>query len=227
VVQRRQRRLGAVVLDESRIEGADPARAAAAMAAGVAAMGLDVLPWSDGARALQARVAFLARVRPEESWPDLTEAALAARIAEWLEPYLVGMTRRAHLARLDLADIIEDMIPPVLRARLATLAPARLTVPSGASHALDYAAPGGPKLSVRLQEMFGLAQTPRVADGRVPVVIELLSPARRPLATTADLENFWRQVYPQVRREMRGRYPKHAWPEAPLATAPVGPRRIR
>ncbi|MBM3542725.1 MAG: ATP-dependent helicase HrpB, partial [Alphaproteobacteria bacterium] len=227
VVQRRQRRFGAVALEENRIEGADPARVAAAMAAGVAAMGLDVLPWTDAARGLQARTAFLARACPEADWPDLSDARLAETLGEWLAPYLAGMTRRAHLERLDLARILAALIPHPLRARLDALAPARLALPSGATYAIDYAAPGGPKLAVRLQEAFGLAETPRVAEGRVAVTLELLSPARRPLATTADLTSFWRQAYPQVRREMRGRYPKHAWPEDPLAAAPLAPRRIR
>ena len=227
VVQRRQRRFGAVVLEESRIEGADPARVAAAMAAGVAAMGLDVLPWTDAARGLQARAAFLARACPEADWPDLSDTRLATTLADWLAPYLAGMARRAHLERLDLAHILGTLIPHPLRARLDALAPVRLALPSGATYAIDYAAPGGPKLTVRLQEVFGLAETPRVAEGRVAVTLELLSPARRPLATTADLASFWRQAYPQVRREMRGRYPKHAWPEDPLAAAPLAPRRIR
>lgn len=224
VTQRRQRRFGALVLEERKLENAEPARVAAAMAEGVRALGLDCLPWTDGARNLRARVAFLRRTFPEDPWPDLGDGALAATLEEWLVPYLAGMSRRAHLARLDLAAVLGDGIARALRSRMAALAPERCTLPTGASHAIDYACERGPTVRVRLQEVFGMASTPVIAGGRASLTLELLSPARRPVAVTSDLASFWTNSYIQVRGEMRGRYPKHSWPENPLLAMPLRPR---
>ena len=227
VAARRQRRLGALVLDDRPLASADPERVLAAMLDGVRAMGLASLAWSETARSLQARVAFLRQLFPEDGWPDLSDAALAATVVSWLAPYLAGVTRRAHLASLDLAAILAAQVPPALLRRLDRLAPARIAVPSGAHVAIDYAGENAPVLRVRLQEMFGLGDTPRIADGRAALTVELLSPARRPVAVTRDLASFWKNAYAQVRAELRGRYPKHAWPEDPLAAAPVRPNRVR
>ncbi len=224
VTQRRQRRFGALVLEERKLENADPARVAAAMAEGVRAIGLGCLPWSDGARALQARIAFLRRTFPEDPWPDLGDGALTASLEDWLVPYLAGMSRRAHLARLDLAAVLGDAIPRALRGPMVALAPERCTLPTGASHAIDYASERGPTVRVRLQEVFGMAATPVIAGGRASLTLELLSPARRPVAVTSDLASFWTNSYIQVRGEMRGRYPKHPWPEDPLLALPLRPR---
>jgi ATP-dependent helicase HrpB len=144
-----------------------------------------------------------------------------------LAPWLAGVTRRAHLERLDMRAILESLIPHEASRRFNELAPSRITVPSGAEWAIDYESENDPVLQVRLQEMFGLKETPRIAGGRVALRIELLSPARRPLAVTQDLASFWVNAYPSVRSEMRGRYPRHSWPENPLETAPVAPRRLR
>jgi ATP-dependent helicase HrpB len=137
------------------------------------------------------------------------------------------MTRKAHLERLDLNAIIKGLIPHELQRRLDRLAPIRIEVPSGADVRIDYETDGDPILRVRLQEMFGLATTPAIAEGRARLRIELLSPAGRPLAVTQSLETFWSNGYPSVRADMRGRYPKHSWPENPLAAPPVKPRRLR
>ena len=164
---------------------------------------------------------------PELGLPDLSDTALLARLDEWLTPYLSGITRRAHLDRLDMRAILEAMLPYEAVRKFGELAPARLGVPSGAEVAIDYETDGDPVLRVRLQEMFGLAATPRIAGGRQALRIELLSPAQRPLAVTQDLASFWVNAYPSVRSEMRGRYPKHSWPDNPLEAEPVKPRRLR
>ena len=223
----KSRRLGALVLEEKPTVNSDPALIAAAMLEGVREMGLSSLPWSDGARALRARVMFLRRLFPDEGWPDLSDDALQAGLGDWLMPWLAGVSRKAHLERLDMHQIIQGMIPHELQRRMDRLAPPRVEVPSGADVRIDYETDGDPVLRVRLQEMFGLARTPAIADGRSPLRIELLSPAGRPLAVTQSLETFWTNGYPSVRADMRGRYPKHSWPEDPLNTAPVKPRRLR
>ena len=221
------RRLGALVLEERVSTSADPSLIAEAMTKGVREMGLACLPWSDGAKTLKARVRFIRRLFPDEGWPDLSDGALLATLEDWLAPYLAGISRRAHLDRLDMHQIIQAMIPHDLALKMDRLAPVRIEVPSGADVRIDYETEGDPVLRVRLQEMFGLARTPAIAEGRSPLRIELLSPAGRPLAVTQSLETFWTNGYPSVRSDMRGRYPKHAWPEDPLNAAPVKPRRLR
>jgi ATP-dependent helicase HrpB len=227
VVANRQRKLGALVLDDRALATPDPEAIAEAMTKGIAEMGLAVLPWSDATQTLRARVRFLRRIFPEQGWPDLADEALLATLGDWLKPYLAGMTRRSHLARLDTHEIVTSLIPPELKRRLDKLAPRHIAIPSGADITIDYEGDGDPVLRARLQEMFGLAETPRIADGRAALRIELLSPARRPLAVTQDLKSFWANAYPQVRSEMRGRYPKHPWPEDPLNTPAVKPNRVR
>jgi ATP-dependent helicase HrpB len=197
------------------------------MTQGVRDMGLTSLPWSDGAKALRSRAMFLRRLFPEDGWPDLSDDALLAGLQDWLMPYLAGISRKAHLDRLDMHQILQGMIPHDLLRRMDRLAPVRIEVPSGADVRIDYETEGDPVLRVRLQEMFGLARTPAIAEGRSPLRIELLSPAGRPLAVTQSLETFWTNGYPSVRSDMRGRYPKHAWPEDPLNAEPVKPRRLR
>lgn len=226
VTMSRQRRLGALILSETPLTDADPEQIAAAMLTGIQDMGLGALPWSEGARNLIARAAFLRRLFPDEPWPDLTDGALLATLDQWLEPDLAGMTRRGHLQRLDMTAIIRGFIPHELLRRLDRLAPTHAAIPSGAHVPIDYEGTE-PTLRARLQEMFGLAETPRIADGRAKLRIELLSPARRPLAVTQDLASFWANSYPQVRAEMRGRYPKHQWPENPLSAPPVKPGKVR
>ncbi len=223
----KSRRLGALVLEEKPAQNTDPLLIAEAMTQGVAEMGLDSLPWTDGAKALRARVMFLRRLFSEDGWPDLSDETLTASLRDWLTPYLAGISRKAHLDRLDMHQIIQGMIPHELSRKMDRLAPVRVEVPSGADVRIDYETEGDPVLRVRLQEMFGLARTPAIAEGRSPLRIELLSPAGRPLAVTQSLETFWTNGYPSVRSDMRGRYPKHAWPEDPLNAEPVKPKRLR
>ncbi len=218
---RRQRRLDALVLEDRPFSKADPSQVKAAMIAGIRDMGLAALPWSEGARGLQHRVAVLRRAFPEQDWPDLSDAALTESLAHWLELYLDGVTRRAHLANVNIHDALRALLPWPLPQKLDEQAPTHIGVPSGSHIAVDYSADGGPALHVKLQEVFGLRDTPAIAGGRVPVTLHLLSPARRPVAVTSDLKSFWANVYPEVRGEMRGRYPRHIWPENPLEAAPT------
>jgi len=227
VVAARVRKLGALVLEERALATADPEAMADGMLKGVAEMGLKALPWTEGATSFRAQVQFLKRLFPEEAWPDLSDEALAQSIEEWLKPYLAGISRKSHLERLDMLAILKSLVPHDLQRRMDGLAPRRIEVPSGAHVAIDYETEGDPVIRVRLQEMFGLAKTPTIAKGRAQLRIELLSPAGRPLAVTKSLETFWSNGYPDVRAELRGRYPKHSWPEDPLSAPPVKPRKLR
>ena len=219
VLARRRATLGALVLEDKPLAKADPAQVAAAMAEGIRALGIGALQWNKEAENLRARVAFLRRL-DGEAWPDWSDGALLASLDDWLAPYLSGVTRRAQLAGLDLAEILATRLPYEQRRALDRLAPTHVTAPSGSRIAVDYTG-ATPVLAVKLQEMFGARQSPAVADGRVKLLIHLLSPAGRPLAVTQDLAGFWRNAYPQVRGEMRGRYPRHPWPDDPLAAAPT------
>lgn len=208
------RRLGAITLARRPIERADPAALAAAMLDGVRRAGLGVLPWGEGAAALRARVAFL-REQGEEL-PDLSDAALLARAEEWLAPLLSGRRRLEALDPGVLGQAVEGLLDWPARQALDRLAPVRLATPAGTSHAIDYGAPGGPAVELRVQELFGLAEHPTVGRG-VPLTLVLLSPAYRPIQTTKDLPGFWRGSWRAVQSEMKGRYPKHPWPDDPAA----------
>ena len=213
----RDRRLGAIVVSRQPLD--DPAAAQAAMLEGIAREGLRLLPRLGDADVLRSRVAFCRRAIDSESWPDLSDAALLGSLEGWLAPFLGDVHRRADLDRVDVARAVQTLVPRNLLAQLDTLAPRHVTVPTGSTVAVDYNT-DQPVLRVRLQEVFGWSDTPRVAGGRVPVVLHLLSPAGRPIQVTADLGGFWRGSYPQVRSEMRGRYPKHDWPEDPTTATP-------
>ncbi|MEU6981100.1 ATP-dependent helicase C-terminal domain-containing protein [Streptomyces sp. NPDC046371] len=220
VVARSVERLGAVELTVRPLrDGADPALVREALLDGLAREGLSLLRWSQGATELRSRLAFLRR-EVGEPWPDVSEGALLARPEEWLEPELSRARRRADLGRIDAGQGLRRLLPWASgeAGRLDELAPERIEVPSGSRIRVEY---GGerPVLAVKLQEMFGLAETPRVAG--VPVQVHLLSPAGRPAAVTADLASFWREGYRSVRAELRGRYPKHPWPEDPSAAEPT------
>ncbi|WP_298460639.1 ATP-dependent helicase HrpB [uncultured Cellulomonas sp.] len=224
VVARRTTTLGAIELAGATLTRPDPALVAEAVRAGLERDGVAVLPWSPAATALRRRLAFL-HTALGEPWPDVSDDALASDLAAWLGPELSRVRRADDLRRLDLVAALRRLLPWPAAARLDELAPERVTVPSGSSVRVDYG-PDQPVLAVRLQETFGWRRTPRLAAGRVPLLLHLLSPAGRPAAVTADLESFWRTGYPQVRAELRGRYPKHAWPEDPATEPPTrGVRR--
>ncbi len=217
---RRRRVLDALVLDEAPIADPDAALVARGLCAGVRARGLGVLPWTPTARNLQARVALMAALEP--GWPDLSDGALAATLEDWLAPHLAGVRNLGELARLDLAALLRGMLGPRV-AMLDTLLPTHLALPHGRA-AIDYTR-DPPTASARAQALFGLAATPRLAGGRVSLQIELLSPAGRPIAVTGDLAAFWRGGWAEVRKAMRGRYPRHAWPEDPSTTAAAATAR--
>lgn len=215
VIARREERLGALVLDSRPFPDAGPEQLRAAMLEGVRRLGLEALPWTPQLRQWQARVLSLRAWCPQESLPDVSDAWLLANLARWLGPYLDGVTRRDHLARVDLAAALQALLDWNQAKRLEEGAPTHLTVPSGSRVRLEYAPGESPVLAVKLQELFGLADTPRVAFGRVPVTLHLLSPARRPIQVTQDLRGFWERTYAEVKKELKGRYPKHPWPDDP------------
>jgi ATP-dependent helicase HrpB len=216
-----QTKLGALVLEQKPLRNPAGEAMRAAMIEGIRGMGLASLPWTKSLATWRARVNFLRGVFGAEEWPDVTDSALTARLEEWLGPNLDGVSRRAHLATLDLYSVVTSLLPWAKAKTLDDLAPTYVEAPTGTRVPIDYEGEGGPSMAVRLQEVFGWVETPRIAGGRVSIVMHLLSPAQRPLAVTRDLENFWRNVYPQVRGEMRGRYPKHVWPDDPLTAAPT------
>ncbi|MGH7551448.1 MAG: ATP-dependent helicase C-terminal domain-containing protein, partial [Longimicrobiales bacterium] len=212
--------LGALVLDRKPPRDADPEAVTRTLLDAVAREGLEVLPWTDAARSLQRRLVFLHALDPND-WPDASDASLHADLPHWLGPHITGMRSLTELKRLDLEQILEASVPPRRRNSLRSLAPTHLEVPSGSRIAIDYRDPASPALAVRLQEVFGLIETPRVGGGRVPLTMHLLSPAHRPVQVTRDLSSFWRTTYFDVRKDLRGRYPKHHWPEDPLTATPV------
>jgi ATP-dependent helicase HrpB len=223
VLARWRERLGALVLRDGHLAGPDPIEVTAALVEGVRGEGIERLPWTDAARSVQARVCFLARLDP--SWPDLSDEALAGSLGEWLGPHLAGARRLDDLDRLDLAAILLESLGRERRVLLDRLAPTHLAVPSGSRPPVDYTDPAAPMLAVRLQEVFGMTETPSVGGGRVPVTLHLLSPASRPVQVTRDLAGFWRTTYFEVRKDLKGRYPRHYWPDDPLQAEPT--RRVK
>jgi ATP-dependent helicase HrpB len=226
VVTRSVERLGAVELAVRPLRDPAPVLVRQALSDGLREEGFVLLRWSPQARVLRQRLAFL-RLHLGEPWPDVADDALHARVEEWLEPELSRAGRRADLARIDAGQALGRLLPWSTgeAARLDELAPERITVPSGSAIRVDYGDPERPVLAVKLQEMFGLQASPEIAG--VPVVVHLLSPAGRPAAVTADLASFWRDGYKAVRAELRGRYPKHPWPEDPLAAIPTARTKRR
>jgi ATP-dependent helicase HrpB len=220
VVARRVERLGAVELAVRPMKNADPGLVREALLEGLREDGFGLLRWSPDAEGLRRRLGFL-RLHLGDPWPDVSDDALHTRVDEWLEPELGRARRRADLARIDAGQALNRLLPWATgdAARLDELAPERIEVPSGSRIRIDYADPEQPVLAVKLQEMFGLHESPAVAG--VPVVVHLLSPAGRPAAVTADLASFWKDGYKAVRAELRGRYPKHPWPEDPATAEPT------
>jgi len=227
IVARREERFGALLLDSAPLSAPDPEALRTAMLDGIRYVGLDALPWTPAVREWQARVLSLRQWCPEENWPDVSDAVLAATLADWLGPWLDGVTRRAHLARLDLSDILSARLDRLQQRRLEEGAPTHIEVPSGSRIRLSYTPGAAPVLAVKLQELFGLADTPRVVWGRVPVTLHLLSPAQRPIQVTQDLRGFWERTYAEVKKELKGRYPKHPWPDDPWQARPTARAKRR
>jgi len=225
VLARRRRMLFALVLKDERLPKAPAEAMTAAMVEGVRAMGLACLPWTNELRAWRTRLAFL-RKREGEDWPDLSDEALLAGLEEWLAPFLDGVSRRAHLDRVDLSSALRNQLPWDMKTRMDAEAPTHVEVPSGSRIPIDYDG-DEPVLAVRLQEMFGLAETPRIAGGKVPLLLHLLSPARRPMQVTRDLASFWANTYKAVKADLKGQYPKHYWPDNPLEAEPTARAKPR
>ncbi|TXH97286.1 MAG: ATP-dependent helicase HrpB [Pseudomonas sp.] len=226
----RQRRVGELVLSREALSGLDAAARGRALLALVRRKGLELLPWTPELRQWQARVALLRRLDLEQKgaseWPDLADAALLATLEDWLLPYLDKVSRLSHFAALDLPGMLAGLLPWPLPQRLEEQAPRHLQVPSGSRIAIDYAV-SPPVLAVRLQELFGLATTPRIAGGRQGLLLHLLSPARRPVQVTQDLAGFWANTYVEVKKDLKGRYPKHYWPDDPLVAEPTARAKPR
>jgi ATP-dependent helicase HrpB len=192
-----------------------------ALIAAVRELGLDALPWSDHARELRTRVEALREWEPELGLPDFSDAALLATLDEWLAPYLDGKRKLDALSAAKLSEALFSRLDYAMRGALDAHAPATIRVPSGMERRIAYAAGEPPVLAVKLQELFGLADTPRIAGGRVPLTLHLLSPAGRPIQVTRDLKSFWERTYPEVKKELKGRYPKHPWPDDPWTAQPT------
>jgi ATP-dependent helicase HrpB len=216
---RRLKRLGRIVVEDRLIEDASPELIAGALKAEVERRGLGALAWGERSAALRARLGFLHALDP--AWPDVSDAALQARLGDWLEPLLPGRGSLASIGDGELCDALLGLVPWDLQRRLDAEAPERFEAPTGSRLRIDYAAEGGPRVDVRVQELFGLTAHPAVASGRAPLTLALLSPAHRPVQVTRDLPGSWKGSWSAVRTEMRGRYPKHPWPEDPTTAPPT------
>ena len=228
VTAQRERWLGALSLESRRLDTPDSGRVSAALLTGMRELGIAALPWSKEARTLQARMTF-ARAgdqRAARPWPAVDDQSLLETLEDWLAPWIAGMTRRDHWSRLDLHEVLSGLLDWDQQQRLSELAPTHLAVPSGSRIPIDYSGES-PTVSVRLQEVFGMHATPTIAGGKVPLTMQLLSPAHRPVQVTQDLASFWTRGYADVKRELKGRYPRHYWPDDPTtaqATARAKPR---
>jgi ATP-dependent helicase HrpB len=227
VSARRERRLGALLLESADMRNPDSNAVQNAVLCGLRELGIAGLPWTPDLRQWQARVMLMRQyaVPSAQPWPDLSDAALAASLEEWAPPWICAMTRREHFARIDLRAALQSRLSFAQGVILEREAPTHFTVPSGSNIPIDYLDGEIPTLSARLQEMFGLNQTPSVAAGRLPLLLKLLSPARRPVQITRDLVSFWNRGYHEVKKDLKGRYPKHYWPEDPHTAEPT--RRAR
>jgi len=225
---RRRKKLRAIILSEAPLSLQPSGETALVLAEGLVSAGLDLLPWSKPLRQWRDRVMFLRKADAGTSdpiWPDLSDAALAAQIENWLVPALYDKTALKDFSAAELSEALQTLLPWELRARLEREAPTHFEAPTGTQLAIDYEAEQGPTIAVRLQELFGLTQHPAIAKGAVPLVLELLSPAQRPVQVTRDLPGFWRGSYAAVRSDLRGRYPRHPWPEDPASAPPT--RRVK
>ena len=219
IVARRTEMLGAIPVSDVVVGNPDPVRVATAFGLAVARRGIAALPWSDAATRLRSRLAFVHGISPE--WPDVSDHALGQTLDQWLVPALTGLRRLDDLRRVDLGALLLARLTWQQRGIIDELAPSHITVPTGSRVAIDYSDPAAPVLAVKLQEMFGLTETPCIGGGRTMLTLHLLSPAQRPVQVTRDLAGFWRTSYADVRKELRGRYPRHPWPENPLEAKPT------
>jgi ATP-dependent helicase HrpB len=217
---RRVRRLGAIMLANEPLQVTPSEETARLLAEGIAKLGMSRLPWSKGQIQHRNRAGFLRTARGTE-WPDLSDEALAMTAAEWLAPYLTGKTKLADIAADELAAALDALLPWDLKRRIEEEAPAYFEAPTGNRHAIDYEMAGAPALHIRVQELFGLTQHPSIAGGKLPLTLHLLSPAHRPIQVTRDLPGFWKGSWAAVKAEMKGRYPRHSWPDDPASALPT------
>lgn len=222
-----EQRFSALVLARKSGVRVDAQEATQLLVAGVRELGLEALPWSEHARNLRLRIDFLRTWCPELGLPEVSDTTLLATLDQWLAPYLHGKTRLSSLCAEELGNALSSMLDFNARRQLDEYAPETLRVPSGMQRKLQYTADQPPVLAVKLQELFGLADTPRIAKGRVAVVLHLLSPAQRPIQVTQDLKSFWERTYPEVKKELKGRYPRHAWPDDPWSAKPTARAKPR
>jgi ATP-dependent helicase HrpB len=213
-------KLGALILEESPLLKPDPELVADVLLKALQEKGIERLPWSAEAKLTRQRMNFLHALQPDQ-WPDLSDKTLTTTMDNWLRPHLMGLKTMEQVSRLDFNQILLAGITWEQRKQMDQLAPTHLEVPSGSRIALDYRNSEAPVLAVRLQEIFGLLHTPRIAGGKVPLLVHLLSPASRPVQVTRDLQSFWQTGYFEVRKDLRGRYPKHYWPDDPLTATPT------
>ncbi len=223
---RRIRRLDSIVIAAAPRPVEASEETARLLAEGIAKLGLSRLPWSKTQLQLRDRVGFMRSAGGDE-WPDLADTALARTAAEWLAPFLAGKTRLSEIGTDDLCAALDALLPWHRRRRLDEEAPTHFVAPTGNRHAIDYEGAGAPALHIRVQELFGLAQHPAIADGRLPLTLNLLSPAHRPIQITRDLPGFWKGSWVAVKTEMKGRYPRHPWPDDPASAAPTARARPR
>lgn len=224
----RQRRLGSLILSEQGLSKPDPSMMTTALLQGIHRAGLDRLAWPPELRQWRARVTFLRKIEGQESrWPDLSDEALLRTLDDWLGPYLSGLTTLDRVTRLDLTQPLHSLLSWEQARQLERWAPTHLIVPSGSNVRVEYETQDLPILAVRLQEMFGCKETPRLVEGKIPVMLHLLSPGRKPVQITKDLSSFWKSAYLEVKKELRGRYPKHSWPDDPLTAQPTAKAKRR
>jgi len=215
VLSQRVRRLGKLTLETKVLKQADEEKISLALLSGIKQAGIESLPWSNQAKLWQQRLLFLKQSRPDENWPDVSDDYLLKNLEHWLLPYLTGCSRLTHLQKINLMDVFGGLLSWEKQQSMDLLAPCRFKVPSGSQIAIDYQNFEAPVLAVRIQELFGLENTPTINDGRANLMLSLLSPARRPIQITRDLSNFWDNTYAEVKKDLKGRYPKHYWPDNP------------
>jgi ATP-dependent helicase HrpB len=220
---RHRSKLGALILHEQVLANPDPTATLQAMLDAIGQEGLDLLPWSKAAKQLRARMGYMHHF--EADWPDMSDDHLLQTRADWLGSHLYGMRNREDLQKINLVTVLEALLTWPQKQQLDTLVPTHLVVPSGSRLAIDYSDPQSPALAVRLQELFGLSETPSIVRGRIPLTLHLLSPASRPVQVTRDLASFWREAYFEVKKDLKGRYPKHYWPDDPLIAEPTNRAR--
>jgi ATP-dependent helicase HrpB len=217
---RRVRRLDAILLANEPLPVMASEDTARHLAEGIAKLGIGRLPWSKAQIQLRHRVKFL-RAAVEDEWPELTDEALAKTAAEWLAPFLAGKTKLSEIGPDDLGFALDALLPWTLKRRLDEEAPTHFEAPTGNRHAIDYETAGAPALFIRVQELFGLTQHPSIAGGKLPLTLNLLSPAHRPIQITRDLPGFWKGSWAAVKAQMKGRYPRHPWPDDPASAVPT------